>query len=87
MAAPDFSSDGFPSSGEKIGPAWQAAWDLLDSERWTVEDDILKELLKHPIAPGTAMNLLSSARKSGVVGVKKLGNTWLYRRSVLWTGQ
>ncbi len=87
MTAPDFNADGYPSAGEKIGPAWEAGWAILDSDRWTVEDDLVKEMTKYEIAPKTALNLIRSARMSGVVGVKKLGNAWLYRRSILWSSE
>lgn len=85
MSAPDFDNEGYPTQGERIGPAWEAGWSIIDPERWTLEDDVVKEMVRHQIAPKTALNIIRQARMAGVVGTKRIGNAWLYRRSVLWT--
>lgn len=89
MTAPDFN-DSYPSSGAKIGPAWQAAWDALaDGRELTSVDLVAVMVAAAEIAEKTAYNLLSAARRSGRLrlvsyvpapGANRRGKVSMYRR-------
>jgi hypothetical protein len=71
--APDFAGT-YPSSGELIGPAWQAAWDALCKEGWIPGDELAQIMCACVnIELKTAKNLLRQARKVGVLSAKREG--------------
>jgi len=81
-AAPDFAP-GYPSKGERIGPAWDAIWRLLADgqarDRFEIE-----RAIRDPweLSPLTVRNLLQQARKCGHL-VAEIGGgraATLYRR-------
>jgi len=74
--APDFGRSGYPSRGELIGPAWQAMWDDLAEDRWTFADVAISGGCAAGVQPKTALNLLRSARRAGILEVeyRKIGN-------------
>ena len=82
--APDFTP-GYPSRGEVISQAWQAAWDELEAEM--VPRAELQTLMveKSGCAPKTANNLVSKAlRRRKVVVVERIrGVSILCRTDVL----
>lgn len=65
--APDFNP-GYPSTGERIGPAWRAAWLLLSDERWHSSADLRAVMMPAgPVVAGTAMNLLGQAARKKLI--------------------
>jgi hypothetical protein len=78
--APDFS-DGkpgrrkpFPSSGKKLGPAWQEIWDTLRANPQGMDRITLAETIapKHDLAVSTLVTFVSLAAKAGIL-VKEPG--------------
>jgi hypothetical protein len=73
--APDFS-DGkpgrrkpFPSSGRKLGPAWQEIWDTLRSNPDGMDRITLAERIapKHDLTVPSLVTFISLAAKAGVL--------------------
>jgi len=65
--APDFT-DGYPSKGKMIGPAWQAMWDAMADHEWHPRADIAEVGVNATgIVPKTAVNLLVAATKAKVI--------------------
>lgn len=63
--APDFTP-GYPSKGERIGPAWIFAWNLLAPGEWQRGSDIAARVGGSTgLAASTVKNLLRSAAKAG----------------------
>ena len=82
--APNFSGE-YPSAGELIGPAWRAAWNALRHGYWLLSTDLVQIMCDaSPIVGKTALNLLSAARRAGVLEVRHAGHgrPAHYRRSV-----
>lgn len=68
--APNFRGD-YPGAGERIGPAWQAAWDELCSGREIRGDQLTAAMLDTvDIKSHTAESLLRQARQYGVLNVR-----------------
>lgn len=65
--APDFKGT-YPSAGERIGPAWQSAWNALADGQW-LKGVTLSALIAQQtgLAPTTIANLLRQAATAGVV--------------------
>lgn len=65
--APDFNP-GYPSRGERIGPAWQKIWDAISDGLWFFGTDLahgMAPTLK--IEPTTIKNLLRQAEAAGLL--------------------
>ncbi len=67
--APDWetSEDGrsWPSSAVRMGPAWQAAWDLLADGQWHARDETVDAMLQaSDIVAKTARKILGAARRA-----------------------
>jgi hypothetical protein len=67
--APNFVGS-YPGSGERIGPAWSAAWDAL-CQHQVLTGDQLSEIMCQAvdIKDKTAKNLLRKARSAGLLEV------------------
>ena len=64
--APAFSANGYPLAGERIGPAWVAAWCLLHQHATVSTEDLVTAMHEHHgVAPSTARSLLGMAAKAG----------------------
>ena len=70
MMAPNFGNTTYPMSGAMIGPAWQAAWDVLSDGQWH-EAYVLGRAMERAagIKYSTAKGLLRQARKHGLLEV------------------
>jgi hypothetical protein len=86
-SAPDFTP-GFPSSGQRIGPAWSLAWRLLAGGGW-VDSRPLWDACKLAgilIAHNTMKNLLYRAERKGLLekriqpNAARTARTVVYRR-------
>ena len=65
--APDFSP-GYPSLGERIGPAWQKFLGSLVPGRWFFGTDLAHQMGPSlGIEPVTIKNLLRQAEKAGLL--------------------
>jgi hypothetical protein len=62
--APDFTN-GYPSAGEMIGPAWQVAWDLMEASPVPLRSSGLAEAMVAAtgVKFDTARNLIRSAAR------------------------
>ena len=82
--APDFTP-GYPSKGEKVSVAWQAAWDELEAEQVSRPELQLLMMEKAGCAWKTAHNLISKAlrRRLLVVTERVAGESLLCRADVL----
>lgn len=68
---PNFAGN-YPLAGERIGPAWRAAWDVLSDGSWRSKLQIVPVMCKAgPVVPITALNLLRAARRAGVLEVRR----------------
>lgn len=85
--APDWKP-GYPSTGERIGPAWAAMWAAMPDGEWVDAFDLaIVGAEAGGILPGTARNLLFPAAQHGLVEPEarydeavKRWRTW-YRRT------
>ena len=69
--APNFGTSNYPGGGEKIGPAWRAAWVQMFDRRWYYVRDLEQIMCGETgIAPVTARNLLRQARTRGLLEVR-----------------
>jgi len=69
-SAPDFAH-GYPSLGERIGPAWQSLWDSLPPDVWVRGPDVANvETARLGLAVSTIKNLLRGAAKAGHLEVE-----------------
>lgn len=69
VRAPDITQ-GYPSGGSKIGPAWDSAWEWLRAQGrgWTDGTDLARRVsVNHELAESTVRNLLTSARRAGLL--------------------
>lgn len=68
--APDFNP-GYPSGGETIGPAWQAAWDLLGTCQRPLDAGsiaaVVQAQVDQEVKADTVKNLLLAAARAGLV--------------------
>jgi hypothetical protein len=63
--APDFKT-GYPSRGERIGPAWKVIWKSLPPRGWVVGVDMARSLAESvDLHPTTIKNLLWGACRAG----------------------
>lgn len=72
LEAPNFTSSGsYPLGGERIGPAWRAAWAALLAEPHGVSAPTLKAAMctAADVVDKTAELLLQKARRAGVLEV------------------
>lgn len=68
--APDFRNT-YPSAGERIGPAWQIAWDTMASREWVKGVDFARRLAEQTgLADATIRSLLRQAAVAGVIEVE-----------------
>ena len=70
--APDYA-DGWPSGGERIGPAWRDIWAHLsrvDGWRTTTEITRTPLVARHDLAPGTIAEMLRRGRLAGLLDVR-----------------
>lgn len=68
--APSISGN-YPLAGEKIGPAWRAAWSQLSQKTWADAASLAGELAaQHGLSQKTLANLLREARKAGLLEVR-----------------
>lgn len=66
--APDFEGNGYPGTGEKIGPAWRAMWSAMADGEWRSSVSLASVACEAaPVVTGTALNLLHSAARCGVI--------------------
>lgn len=87
LIAPDFKP-GFPSTGEKIGPAWAAMWGAMADGDWHDAFELAAVGAGlGGVLPGSARNLLFPAAQAGLVEPEarydeaaKRWRTW-YRRA------
>lgn len=70
LEAPDFT-EGYPSQGAKLGPAWQRAWNVLALARLTGANDgwLLRETLVRDMTPRKVPGLPSGELVIDVPGV------------------
>jgi hypothetical protein len=71
--APDFGpGSGFPSGGERIGPAWRDMWIYLRRTGWrtAAEVTLTPTVARHDLDPKTITNLLQQARRYGLLDVR-----------------
>lgn len=83
-APPDWGRS-YPSGGEQIGPAWAAAWFLLEDFTTHYTEDLVDAMCEAgPVARSTALDLLRQARLAGIIvpGPLKRRNLWLTHRVV-----
>lgn len=69
MNAPDIT-EGYPSRGEKIGPAWVDMWAWLTAQGlgWTDGTDLARRTAEnHEVAESTLRNLLTSAARENML--------------------
>lgn len=60
------SNSDFPLGGEKLGPAWIAAWEFMEDCRWKGVRELQEVMAEaSDVAPKTAYNLLNKARIMG----------------------
>ena len=81
--APNFGPDSsYPLGGERIGPAWRAAWTALLAEPRGIPAPALKIAMcaAADIIDKTAELLLQKARKAGILEVRYVKG----RRRVAW---
>lgn len=65
--APDISR-GYPSAGERIGPAWREIWGLLNADNWADGNGLARMIAdRHGLSPSTVGHLLSAARRAGIL--------------------
>lgn len=65
--APDFGP-GYPSAGERIGPAWQATWDRMADGQWHKGMDLGAEIAERfDLTTKTVQMLLGKAAKIGLI--------------------
>lgn len=68
--APNFAGR-YPLAGEKIGPAWQSAWNRLSATKWIEGPEIVEHVTTlHPLTAQTIKGLLAKARRAGVLDVQ-----------------
>ena len=73
--APDFNP-GYPSRGERIGPAWKAIWKMLDTRKWVTGPDLARTLAgQFDLRPVTIRNLLREASSAGLLDRKLINAT------------
>jgi hypothetical protein len=83
MEAPNFRNSSYPGEGEKIGPFWRAAWDVLGDGEWRHAKRLSEELSpRFGILPATGKGVLRAAVKAEVLereyrGVEK--SAWVRR--------
>lgn len=68
MTAPNFGESEFPSSGKRIGPAWEMIWNYLSDKtipvsKWTIVETILSAGVN--LKPKSIESLLSMAGREG----------------------
>jgi hypothetical protein len=84
MNAPDFT-EGYPSKGKRIGPAWQHIWDMLGARPWAGPGLVAATADRFGLERTTVANLLRSARRAGVLEVQykiiERRKTAVYRRA------
>lgn len=72
-AAPDYAP-GWPSGGERIGPAWVDVWAYLqDSDpQWRTAAEVasMPTVARHDLAPRTITNMLTMARRAHLLDVR-----------------
>jgi hypothetical protein len=83
--APDFNRSGYPSGGERLGPAWQQMWDALADGEWRTAGELASQP-GLPIAPRTCSNLLAMAAARHLIRkrTRTINTRWTnqYRRVV-----
>lgn len=69
--APNFGGN-YPMGGERLAPAWQAAWDTLGNGRYHAVEDLIDVMAigTTPLTERTRMNLLHAARRAGLLEVR-----------------
>lgn len=68
---PNFERE-YPLAGARIGPAWRAAWELLQDGEWHGKIEIESAMCEAgPVASITAMNLLRQARRAGLLETRR----------------
>jgi hypothetical protein len=62
----------YPLAGERIGPAWRAAWNILvmTHPRWMPKLDLIAVMARTGIAADTAESLLQKASRNRVLEVR-----------------
>lgn len=69
--APDFN-EGYPSNGERIGPAWQATWDAMARKDWQRGVNLARAMAKRfELKEVTIRNLLRQATVAGLIEQEK----------------
>lgn len=67
QTAPDITP-GYPSKGEKVGPAWNEIYAALRSPDYQDGRALADEIApKHGLAPGTLVAILSRAAQKGLL--------------------
>lgn len=67
MRAPNFGKSNYPMGGERIGPAWQAAWDILCDGEWHNSRPVKDAMTAAgPILDLTANEVLRQSARSGL---------------------
>lgn len=82
---PDKSRSDYPLSGEQTGPAWRAAWSVLQAHaEYLPAKDIVEWVHEETnVHPRTIRNLLIAAEKAGILeAVVRLheGRNWAHYR-------
>lgn len=73
MQAPNFTEKSdFPNGGKIIGPAWRAAWQMLEKGEWCNTQELLDAMrAAAPNASGkTLVNLLAQSRYYKITKVR-----------------
>ena len=65
------SNSDYPLGGEKLGPAWIAAWEFMEDFRWKGVRELERVMAEASgVAPKTAYGLLNKARSMGFLEAK-----------------
>lgn len=73
--APDWPNSDYPSKGERIGPAWQKAWDLMADGQWRRASDVAAVAAEYAgVLPKTVINMIRAAGKHRFIDYETRGN-------------
>lgn len=74
MDAPNIRGT-YPLAGERIGPAWRAAWSFMANGSWVYAARVVAEMTSAAaIERKTAENLLRQAAHAGLIEKRKAGD-------------
>lgn len=69
--APNFGNSDYPAKGARIGPAWEAAWRVLQDGQWHRSDELAEIMMPAGgVVKITCVGLLRQARKFKILEVR-----------------